>query len=203
MFDYLFGKITFKEESVITIDNQGVGYLVYVPLIFAQELAVEEDKKVYIHQVVGEKENTLYGFRSRLMRSLFQSLIGVSGVGPKMAIKVLDDFSPEQLLDIFANKRIEQLKNVKGLGSKTREKIFIDLNKKAKEMIVLFKVEKNVSIPNSSLEQEVKASLIQLGYKESELKDVVPSIIQDLSSEGLPTIERVIKDTLEKLSKLK
>lgn len=186
MYDYIKGSITSIYSNAISIDNNGIGYLIYT----ANPYSFQEGEvyKVYIYQVVREDELTLYGFKEIEERSLFLKLIGVKGLGPKMALPILATGSVSGIIDAIERENILYLKKFPKIGDKVAKQIILDLKGK------LGVISTGEEINSNSYEELIEV-LKGLGYKEKEFKNVIPKIDNSLS------IEDQVKEALKLLLK--
>ncbi len=183
MYEYIKGIVDNVNPGFITIDNNGIGYKVYVsnPYSFRES----EEYKVYIYQYVREDENTLYGFKTYDEKELFLKLINVKGLGPKMALPLFSSGSTDGIIDAIERENILYLKKFPKIGDKVARQIILDLKGKL--------VSKNESVVVK--DDELTDALIALGYKQSDINKVIPKINNDLS------IEDKIKEALKLLLK--
>ena len=186
MYDYIKGTITNVYSNAISIDNNGIGYLVYTanPYSFQEG----ENYKVYIYQVVREDELTLYGFKEVEERSLFLKLIGVKGLGPKMALPILATGSVSGVIDAIERENILYLKKFPKIGDKVAKQIILDLKGK-------LGVISTGKVVNTNSYEELIEVLKGLGYKEKEFKNVITKVDSSLS------IEEQVKEALKLLLK--
>ena len=186
MYDYLKGTITNIYSNSITLDNNGIGYLIYT----ANPYSFKENElyTIYIYQNVKEDELTLYGFKDIEERSLFLKLIGVKGLGPKMALPMLATGSVAGIVDAIERENILYLKKFPKIGDKVAKQIILDL--KGKLGIV-----STGEVINSNSYEELIEVLKGLGYKEKEFKTVINKIDNSLS------IEDQVKEALKLLLK--
>ena len=128
MYEYITGKIAEVAPAYAVVEAGGIGYFVNISLQTYSEIEKQEQVLLYLHHVVREDAQTLYGFASKAERELFRLLIGVSGVGGNTARMIQSTYSPSELRNIIATGNAVLLKNVKGLGLKTAQKIIVDLS---------------------------------------------------------------------------
>jgi len=183
MYNYIKGIIESHGSNYISIDNNGIGYLVYVsnPYIYQ----VDEEYKVYIYNHIREDEHTLYGFKSERERDLFLKLINVKGVGPKLALPILSA-SVDTIYDAIERENILYLTKFPKVGDKVARQIILDLKGKL--------VKNNDLFTNEGL-SELCSVLDSLGYKKADYKNILPQI-----DASLP-VEKQIKEALKLITK--
>lgn len=184
MFDYIKGIVTDIKGNSIVVENNGIGYLVYVANPYSFELNKED--KVYIYQQITEDSNNLYGFKSIEEKDLFLKLISVKGLGCKMALPILAVGSIDGIKDAIERENILYIKKFPKIGDKLAKQIILDL--KGKLGVV---ATGNVV----TMENELYDVLIGLGYKDKEIKPVLVKIDNSLS------IEDQVKEALKLLLK--
>lgn len=176
MIASLTGTITHKGDRYLVIEVAGIGYKVFSTLEILKEHAAGTAITVWIHHVVREDAEDLYGFTDRSELDLFELLIGVSGVGPRSALAIVSLAPPETLEKAIASGNIEYLTKVSGIGRKIGEKIIVELKDKIGLMPELG--------DGSGMAEEADAveALKAIGYKEREAREVlrkVPSTVTD------------------------
>ncbi|MBQ3576244.1 MAG: Holliday junction branch migration protein RuvA [Bacteroidales bacterium] len=193
MIEYLKGKITEITPANAVIECYGVGYDVNISLTSYSLLKEGEECKLYIYEAIREDAHLLYGFVKKQERELFILLISVSGVGPNTARIILSSFTPSELENVIASGNVGLLKNVKGIGTKTAERIIVDLKDK-------IKVGDSTFIIGTREEQEVQeetiAALVMLGYPQPAAKKVVQKISKENPAYK---VEELIKAALKAL----
>ena len=193
MIEYIKGKITELTPANAILESFGIGYNLSISLTTFSLLKEGEDVKLYVYEAIREDAHLLYGFVNKRERELFTLLISVSGVGPNTARIILSSFTSEELESIIASGNVGLLKGVKGIGSKTAERIIVDLKDK-------IKVGDSTFIIGTREEQEVQeetiAALVMLGYPQPAAKKVV----QKISKENpVYKVEELIKAALKAL----
>ena len=183
MFEYIKGSIDSVTPGYIVIDNNGIGYKVYVanPYSFKEK----EEYKVYTYEHIREDEDSLYGFKTVDEKEMFLKLINVKGLGPKMALPMFSSGSLDGLIDAIERENILYLKKFPKIGDKVARQIILDLKGK-----LVSKKEVNVVV-----DDELTEALLALGYKNADISKVIPKIDKDL------TIEEKIKEALKLLLK--
>lgn len=185
MYDYIKGTITNIKHNSIVVDNNGIGYLIYVSNPYSFELG--RDYKVYVYQQIKEDENSLFGFKTLEEKEFFLKLISVSGVGCKMALPILAVGSIEGIMDAIERENVLYLKKFPKIGDKLAKQIILDLKGKLEFIGV------GITDDIVETENELKDVLIGLGYKEKELKPVLAKVDTSLPIEGQ------VKDALKLL----
>jgi Holliday junction DNA helicase RuvA len=165
MIAYLRGRLLEKHPNRIIVDVQGVGYEAHVPLSTFYEMPEPGGEiTLRVHTHVREDVLSLYGFATLLELQLFERLIGVSGIGPKLALAVLSGIEPNELIAAVRHGNVARLTAIPGVGKKTAERIGLELKDK---LAAFLPVEGASSVPASageSLRTDVLSALINLGY---------------------------------------
>jgi Holliday junction DNA helicase RuvA len=165
------GEITQIEDNALIIEVGGVGLRVYVPTPLRGRMKVGEAAFLYTFLVVRETELTLYGFESQADRDLFNLLLGVAGVGPKVALSVLSTMSIESVQRAVFSDEPELLSRVPGVGKKSAQKIALHLKDRLKPIDTLASV-----AAMSDADSEVLAALTALGYSVVEAQAAIQSL---------------------------
>lgn len=174
MIATLNGEITQIEDNALVIEMGGVGLRVFVPAPLRGRLKVGEAAFLFTHLVVREDALTLYGFESQAERDLFNLLLGVDGVGPKVALSVLSSMTLDAVQRAVFADEAELLSRVPGVGKKTAQKIAFHLKDKLKPLDALAKV-----AAMSEMDSEVLAALTALGYSVIEAQTAIQAIPTD------------------------
>jgi len=183
MYAYIKGIIEEIEVNYVVINNNGIGYLVYVPNPYSFKL--NEEHKIYIYELVREDENSLYGFKEKAEKELFLKLIGVKGLGCKMALPMLATGSIDGIIDAIERENILYLKKFPKIGDKVARQIILDLKGNL--------AHSTVNEMNSN--EELIETLKSLGYKGPDIKRILPNINNE------ETIENQIKEALKLMLK--
>lgn len=164
MIGSLRGTLVRKEIDEVEIEVGGIGYRVSIPLSTYEALpAVEAEATLLTHLHVREDELTLYGFATRRERELFETLVGVSGIGPRLALHVLSRLSPERFAAAIARQDLATLTGISGVGRKTAERMIVELKDRVVELTEVETSAEAVRLTTSG-EDAVKA-LVALGIR--------------------------------------
>ena len=183
MYGYIKGIVTEIESSYIILENNNIGYLIYVANPYSFQ--IDNEYKVYTYTQIKEDEHLLYGFKEKEEKDLFLKLISVKGLGCKMALPILATGSISGIADAIDRENILYLKKFPKIGDKVARQIILDLKGK-------LTVSGNVYVNNNN---ELVDVLLSLGYKNPEIKKVIPNVKQDLS------LEEQVKEALKLLLK--
>ena len=186
MYDYMIGIVKEINSNSIVLETNNIGYLIYTPNPFSFEEG--KDYKIYLYQQIKEDEHLLFGFKEKNDKEMFLKLIGVKGLGPKMALPILATGSLAGIKDAIERENILYLKKFPKIGDKVAKQMILDLKGK----ISISGVEASNS--TSSYEELIEV-LKGLGYKEKEIKAVVVKVNQELS------LEEQVKEALKLLLK--
>lgn len=199
MYDYLNGIIAELTPTYAVVECGGVGYNVAISLQTYCRLEGVERAKVYVHHIVREDAQLLYGFADRTERELFRLLIGVSGVGGGTARVILSTYSPSELANIISSENAVLLKNVKGLGLKTAQKIIVDLRDKVAAAAVPMGEPGSMTATaaaNSEAYQEALQALGMLGFGKAASEKVLKRVVKDNPA---AEVEELIRLALKQL----
>lgn len=200
MIAQLSGKLIHKSPEYSIIDVGGVGYRVFTPFSTFYELPdIENQVTLHTYTNVREDALQLFGFLTTDEKEMFQLLIGVSGIGPKLAVNILSGITPEELRSALLNGNLLRLTAIPGIGKKTAERMVLELKDKA---LKLHKEKpgvqaKPVAIGDEVLEDAVSA-LLNLGYKRPQAEGALEKVKKDNPDSD---IEVMIKGALKILAR--
>ncbi len=198
MIASLQGIVALKAPDHVIVLVNGVGYRVWVSLETLCRLPeLHSEVSLHIHTHVREDAIHLYGFRSLLEKELFLRLIGISGIGPKVAMNILSRIPPEDLRGAIQRRDVSRLNAIPGVGKKTAERLVVELSEKLGRLDVLsFKPGMEASRPRI-LEDAVSA-LVNLGFRRKEVEEIVHGLAQPESES--PKLEALIRQALRRLN---
>lgn len=198
MYEYITGHVAEATPTYAVIEAGGVGYFINISLKTFTDIEHSEQARLFTHFIVREDVQSLFGFSSKIERELFRQLISVSGVGGNTARMILSTYTPQELQNIIATENAKLLKNVKGLGLKTAQKIIVELSGKVLELAGSdFSTS---SVPGkevtSGIYDEALAALSMLGFQKSASEKVLRSILKESPTMA---VEDVIRHALKQL----
>lgn len=195
MISYLKGTIIKKTPQEIVVDIGGVGYKVFIPLSTYFKL---EDKgkliELFVSTYLKDDSINLFGFLTEEEKTLFERLIKISGIGPKLALNILSGLGPEEFREVLIKGDTKRISVIPGVGKKTAMRLIVELGDKiSKEMIK--KQEEDIN-----LKEEVLSSLMNLGYKRKDVERYVDSVMQgDLKEKNF---EIILREALKRIAKI-
>ena len=199
MIAYLRGRLSAKQPNRIVIDVNGVGYDVSVPLSTFYGLGDEgSEVALRIHTHVREDALALYGFATALELVLFERLIGISGIGPKLALAVMSGIEPGELVRAIEQSDIVRLTAIPGVGKKTSERIVVELKDRLPRLRPEVAAAGGDAIEPSALRDDVLSALVNLGYHRPLAERAVELAVKAAPEGGF---ERTLKQALRELAK--
>jgi Holliday junction DNA helicase RuvA len=181
MYEYIIGTIKQVNPYYITLENSGIGYFILTANPYSFSAFVEQEKKVYIHQVIREDGHQLIGFHELDEKLLFLKLISVSGIGPKSALAILAVDDMNGLITAIRGKNVTYLTKFPGVGKKTASQMVLDLEGKLDEFDAVANSDAFVEVidnENIALDEALEA-LKALGYSEKDVKRVAKLLVQE------------------------
>ena len=198
MIGFLRGQVLDKQPNLLIVDVQGVGYQVHVPLSTYYDVGdAGTDIALHIYTHVREEAFHLYGFLTPIEQQLFERLIAISGIGPKLAVAVLSGIEPRDLVDAVQRGDIARLTGIPGVGRKTAERMVLELKDRLSQLDVAAATGGPVSAAQGErLRADVLSALQNLGYHRPLAEKAVDSM---LSSTSEPSFEQALKAALREL----
>jgi len=193
MIGFLTGKIISLKPTRLLMDVNGVGYSIKISLTTFEEISDKEIISLFIHTNVKEDSITLYGFFTESEKQMFELLISVSGVGPKIGLSILSGIRVEDLRFALQSGDISRIVAVPGIGKKTAERLSLELRNKVTDI-----VEEGIETPVSSIRTESVSALTTLGYNLKQAEKIVREILVEKPDID---IEELLKESISLLSK--
>ena len=196
MIGLLRGRLLEKRPNQVILDVGGVGYLVAVPLsTFAALGDLRAEVTLLIHTHVREDALALYGFLSAREKHFFELLLGASGVGPSLALKILSGMNVEELVPAIRTGDLARLTKIPGVGRKTAERMVVELKDKLEAVAI--ETEKAAPSSPAGVEADVKSALLNLGYDERAADAALAEAKREV---GTSNFEKLLRVTLAALS---
>lgn len=198
MYEYISGTIADLAPTYVVVDAGGVGYYMNISLQTFAAVEHETSARLYVHFIVREDAQVLYGFATALERELFRNLISVSGVGGNTARMILSTYTTSELRNIIATENAVLLKNVKGLGLKTAQKIIVELSGKMLDL----GADRDAVAAAAPVAQgggifdEALSALVMLGFQKSASEKVVKAVLKESPS---ISVEEAVRLSLRRL----
>jgi len=201
MIAALTGRLTFKAPTHITLDVQGVGYEVFIPLSTYYALPdLNEGASLSVYTQVREDAIQLFGFLTAHEKDAFTLLVGISGIGPKLALNVLSALSVPDLISAVTAGDVDKLATVPGIGKKSAGRIALELKDKVERLHpAAAATSTGLSAPVDRLHEDALSALVNLGYKPVEVKDALKRVSR--ASATALSLQAMIREALKDLAK--
>lgn len=194
MYEYIKGVIAEITPTYVVVENNGIGYTVNISLSTFETIQNSSGEiKLLLHEVIREDAWTFYGFMEQREREMFRLLIGVSGVGPNTAMLILSSIPVAELEAVITSGDHTRLKNVKGIGVKTAQRIIVDLKDKIKLSDATLSIQLNALSQGNEVYEEALAALTALGFAKPQSQKVLKRIFD---ADPLVKVEVAIKKAL-------
>jgi Holliday junction DNA helicase RuvA len=193
MIAHIQGKLVEKTPTQVVIDCGGVGYNINISLHTYTLLPSTDFIKLYVHLQIKEDAHTLFGFVEKSEREIFRLLLSVSGIGANIARTMLSSLDPKQITNAIASADVVTIQSIKGIGSKTAQRVILDLKEKVLKLYDLDEVSMSQSNTNRD---EALSALEVLGFVRKASEKIVEKIVKE---EPDASVESIIKKALKNL----
>ena len=193
MIAHLQGRLVEKNPTEVIIDCNGVGYHVNISLHTFSLLPASDAIKLHTYLQIKEDTHTLFGFMEKSEREIFKLLLSVSGIGANIARTMLSSLEPKQIIHAIASADVMTIQTIKGIGSKTAQRVILDLKEKVLKLYDLDEVSTGQYNTNK---EETLCALEVLGFNRKLAERVVEKIVKDTPD---ATLETLIKQALKNL----
>ena len=193
MYAFISGKIAEITPAYAIVDNNGIGYFINITLNTFTAIGEQQQVRLYTHLQVLEDAHNLFGFYTAKERDMFEMLISVSGVGCNTARLILSSLTVNELSTAIANEESKVIQNVKGIGSKTAQRIVVDLKDKVKKTD--FEAE-NLPVINNTNKDEALSALVILGFSKIATGKVLDKLLKQQPD---ASVEVLIREALKML----
>jgi Holliday junction DNA helicase RuvA len=191
MYEYIKGTISGLTPAGVVVETGGLAYFLHISVNTYSRIKGNEHSKLFLHEVVREDAHLLYGFSDQEERDFFRMLISVNGIGAAIAIMMLSSYLPDDLRDAILTDNVNLLKSIKGIGTKTAQRIIIELKDKVGKGLTSDRIFKS---GNSVVRNEALSALEMLGFNK---KAVESSIDQIIAAKPDLTVEQLLKIALK------
>ena len=194
MIDYLKGEITELTPAYVVLETNGIGYFVNITLPTFSFLGDQTTVKLFVYESIREDAHVLYGFRYQSERQLFLLLISVSGIGANTARMIMSSYSAQEIQEMIASGNVSALNSIKGIGTKTAQRIIVDLKDKIVKGSGGSDLPNLAANKNTEQKEEAISALIMLGFASAASQKTVERILLEQ-----PTlkVEQLIKLALK------
>ena len=193
MYAFISGKIDEITPAYAIVDNHGVGYFINITLNTFTAIGEQREVKLYTHLQVLEDAHNLFGFYTAKERDMFELLITVSGVGCNTARLILSSLTVNELSTAIANEDIRTIQAVKGIGSKTTQRLVVDLKDKVKKTEY---TEEIVGAVNNTVKNEALSALVILGFSKNAASKALDKLLKQSPD---ASVEVLIREALKLL----
>ena len=193
MINHIDGKLVDKTPTNVVIDCNGVGYSINISLQTFSKIN-DERCKLFTHLSVKEDSHTLYGFITENERKLFRHLISVSGVGPSTAQVILSTYKSDEIINYISASDVAAIKNVKGIGLKTAQRIIIDLKDKVTKSAISDEISLDL---NNTIQNEALSALVALGFSKKIAQQKIDKALR--KKQGNFDVETLIRESLSQM----
>ncbi len=201
MIALINGSLIHKSISYVIVEANGIGYQIFIPLTTFYELPDTNQKvTLHIHTHVRQDDISLFGFGTGEEKGVFELMISVSGIGPKLAMNILSGISAEELVRAVSHGNLERLVAIPGVGKKTAERMILELKDKVVKLSTyeaVYKDDGDIRVYDSIID-DVLSALVNLGYKSQRAREVLDKIIKE--SPEMLTLDILLKKALKILA---
>ncbi|REJ83045.1 MAG: Holliday junction branch migration protein RuvA [Bacteroidetes bacterium] len=191
MINHLNGRLLEKNPTCLIVECAGVGYFVHISLNTFSKIPDQENIRIYTHLQISEDSHTLYGFADEEERKLFRLLISVSGIGCNTARMMLSSMDVQEIESCILRDDSLQLKNIKGIGEKTAQRVILELKSKLKKEGI------SSGLPAApKIKEEAMAALLTLGFNKQTVDKTLDNLLKTSPSAD---VEDLIKKALKAL----
>jgi len=193
MITHVKGRLVEKAPTSVIIECNGIGYLINISLHTFSQIPDNENLKLFTHLQIKEDSHTLYGFFTIKEREIFRLLISVNGIGSSIARTMLSSISPDQIIEAISRENVSLIQSVKGIGSKTAQRVIIDLRDK---ILKVYDLGEGFASVNNTNREEALSALEVLGINKKSSERLVDKIVIENPE---ISVESIIKETLKNL----
>ncbi len=194
MYEYIEGKLETINPDHAVVATGGIGYFINISLNTYSVLKGLPQCKLFIHHIVREDAEMLYGFDSLEERLIFRALISVSGIGANTARLVLSSMSPQEFVMAISSEDVNALKKIKGIGAKSAQRMIVELKDKVSKLAISHR---NVTLTHNTNQIESLSALAALGFSKAVAEKAVQRVLKTMGNDA--TVEVIVKEALKML----
>lgn len=199
MIGHLSGKLIHQDEQTLLIDVSGVGYEVFVGNASDAKIGeVGATVSVWVYTYVREDQITLFGFKEQVQKKIFLVLTGINGIGPKLAMAVLSQLSPGELVDAVTLGNTKTLRGVSGVGPKMADRMVLELKDKLSGFVKAHEWAAAAGGEDLVVWRELTEALSGLGFSDTQVRNVIKLLRKELDGPA-PDINQLLKLALQKI----
>ncbi|MFP4447434.1 MAG: Holliday junction branch migration protein RuvA [Bacteroidales bacterium] len=193
MYEFIRGKIEEITPAYVILVNNNVGYFINITLNTYTFLSEKKECSLYLHEVIREDAFILYGFSEKSEREVFRQLLSVSGIGANTSCMILSSLNVSELKNAIINEEVNTLKNIKGIGAKSAQRIIVDLKDKLSKEETSAEIFSGI---DNTIKDEAFSALVTLGFNKKKVEKVLDDLVRKKSDIG---VEELVKKALSKL----
>lgn len=193
MYEFIRGKIEEITPAYAIIVNNNVGYFLNITLNTYTFLREKKECSLFLHEVIREDAFILYGFSEKREREVFRQLLSVSGIGANTSCMILSSLTVSELKKAIVNEEVNTLKNIKGIGAKSAQRIIVDLKDKLSKEETSEEIFSGI---DNTIKDEAFSALVTLGFNKKKIEKVLDDLVREKSDIG---VEELVKKALAKL----
>lgn len=173
MLAYIKGRVLAQKDSWLIIENNNLGYQIFVSQKISEKTKVEQMAELYLYQHQTQDQSSLYGFNDFAELELFKMLISVSGIGPKSALAILNKATVAEIASAIISEDPDQLKSTAGIGAKSAERIVVELKNKMSKLSIDYS-----DVSSTAVDSEIIEALLSLGYSKNSISGILKNLPQ-------------------------
>ncbi len=193
MIEYIKGTIVDLSPIYVTLETGGIGYMLHITLPTYVALEQKKEAQLFVYEAIREDAYQLFGFLNKAERELFMQLVSVSGVGANTARMMLSSLSVDELISVILTDNVVALKNIKGIGIKTAQRIIIDLKDKVGKIL---EGKTATFASDASAKSEALSALLMLGFNQLQAQKALTKIFNE---NNVCSVEEAIRTALKML----
>ena len=195
MIAYLKGTLIRKLPNQVVIDTGGVGYCAAIPLSTFFKLGeISSEVELLVHTHMTDSALSLFGFATSSEKEIFLKLIGISGIGPKLAMNILSGIEPAELEDAIRRTDVARISLIPGIGKKTALRVAMELQDKIE------KKEKVLAAKGSKEKEDLISALANLGFRRKEIEPIVDKVMAAVPEDA--GFERMLRECLKHMARI-